>query len=114
MLAKCKAASRESLTPLKRDRVNQHKAIDYFLQRSRTLISTTHSIFMIFMSNFFVLIGQTDSKNRRSAAFLISVCHFGGSERADWRQTRQRERSPDFLQNIFHFYFISSCSTRIE
>lgn len=23
--------------PLKRDRVNQHKAIDYFLQRSRAL-----------------------------------------------------------------------------
>ncbi|MDN7439285.1 hypothetical protein QZM64_08930 [Burkholderia cepacia] len=38
--------------PLKRDRVNQHKAIDYFLQRSRALISTTHFIFMIFMSNF--------------------------------------------------------------
>ncbi|KVH64140.1 hypothetical protein WJ40_15135 [Burkholderia cepacia] len=52
MLAKCKAASRESLMPLKRDRVNQHKVIDYFLQRSRALISTTHFIFMIFMSNF--------------------------------------------------------------
>ncbi|MCA8320588.1 MULTISPECIES: hypothetical protein [Burkholderia] len=38
--------------PLKRDRVNQHKAIDYFLQRSRASISTTHFIFMIFMSNF--------------------------------------------------------------
>ncbi|NLA20372.1 hypothetical protein GPU89_31245 [Burkholderia cepacia] len=52
MLAKCKAASRESLTPLKRDRVNQHKAIDYFLHRSRASIFKTHLILLIFMSNF--------------------------------------------------------------
>ncbi|EPZ87494.1 hypothetical protein BURCENBC7_AP7328 [Burkholderia cenocepacia BC7] len=38
MLAKCKAASPENLTPLKCDRVNQHKTIDYFLQRSRASI----------------------------------------------------------------------------
>ncbi|TGN96326.1 hypothetical protein PL79_018215 [Burkholderia sp. USMB20] len=35
MLAKCKAESGQSLTPLKRNRVNQHKANDYFLHRSR-------------------------------------------------------------------------------
>ncbi|WP_423379358.1 hypothetical protein [Burkholderia sp. LMG 32019] len=38
MLAKCKEASRENLMPLKRYRVNQHKAIDYFLQRSSASI----------------------------------------------------------------------------
>ncbi|WP_157657588.1 hypothetical protein [Burkholderia ubonensis] len=32
---KCKAASRESLMPVKRSRVNQHKAVDYFLHRSK-------------------------------------------------------------------------------
>ncbi|WP_196485527.1 hypothetical protein [Burkholderia cepacia] len=45
--------------PLKRDRVNQHKTIDYFLQRSRTSISPTHLICLIFMSNFlYFSIGQ--------------------------------------------------------
>ncbi|GAU01249.1 MULTISPECIES: hypothetical protein [Burkholderia cepacia complex] len=38
MLAKCKAASRKNLMPLKRNRVNQHKATDYFLQRSSASI----------------------------------------------------------------------------
>jgi len=38
MLAKCKAVSRENLMPLKRNRVNQHKAINYFLQRSSASI----------------------------------------------------------------------------
>jgi hypothetical protein len=37
MLAKCKAESGQSLMPLKRYRVNQHKAVDYFLQRNRAL-----------------------------------------------------------------------------
>ncbi|AFJ86216.1 Hypothetical protein MYA_1855 [Burkholderia sp. KJ006] len=36
MLAKCKAESEQRLMPLKRYRVNQHKAINYFLQRNRT------------------------------------------------------------------------------
>ncbi|MGS0892438.1 hypothetical protein ACVBGC_07785 [Burkholderia stagnalis] len=34
MLAKCKVAPDENLTPLKCDRVNQHKTADYFLHRS--------------------------------------------------------------------------------
>ncbi|RQQ49865.1 hypothetical protein DF021_31545 [Burkholderia stagnalis] len=35
MSGKCKAASCESLMPLKRYRVNQHNSVDYFLQRSK-------------------------------------------------------------------------------
>ncbi|WP_208456228.1 hypothetical protein [Burkholderia latens] len=34
MLAKRKAESGRSLTPLKRYRVNQHTVVEYFLQRS--------------------------------------------------------------------------------
>jgi hypothetical protein len=41
MLAKCKAESGQSLTPLKRNRVNQHTAIEYFLQRSRASFHDT-------------------------------------------------------------------------
>ncbi|WP_156437267.1 hypothetical protein [Burkholderia sp. RF2-non_BP3] len=33
--AKRKAESAQRLTPLKRNRVNQHKVIDYFLHRSK-------------------------------------------------------------------------------
>lgn len=60
------------------------------------------------------MLDREDCRNRRSAAFLTSACHFGGSERADWHRTRRGKRSPDFLQDAFHFYFTSSCSTRIE
>ncbi|KAB0682507.1 hypothetical protein F7R13_10620 [Burkholderia territorii] len=38
MLAKCKAESTRRLMPLKRNRVNQHKAIDYFLHRSKAAV----------------------------------------------------------------------------
>ncbi|RQS73942.1 hypothetical protein DID96_07160 [Burkholderia sp. Bp8963] len=49
---KCKAASSGNLTPRKCCRVNEHKAVDYFLQRSKCVFSRISNMHMIFMCNF--------------------------------------------------------------